>query len=160
MSARLHCVHLGLLAVVLLVASQLAPGVDLTNVLIWPVVGAALVLVCTAVLLWRGAWPTARELALRSLPPLLLLVAMLFTTRAMRLGGVIRDQRAETAVWQKAVDEGVASGTEDGRQVWLAMKRLPAADLHPLRIAMWFGAGLEGLVAVSFLVRRLGSAHA
>ncbi len=160
MSARLHYLHLGLLAAILLVASRMAPGVDLTNVLLWPAVGGALVFLCTALLLWERAGSTTRELALRILPPLLLLVAMLFTTRAMRLGGVIRDQQAETAVWQEAVDEGVASGTDDGRRVWLAMKRLPAADLHPLRIVMWIGAGLEGLIAVSFLVRRLGAGHA
>jgi hypothetical protein len=164
-STRLHLLHIGLLALivaalVVLVISRAEPGVDLINVWLWPVIGAGLVMAVTTLhVLQRGA-TTLRELTGRLLLLLIMVLAMLFTTRGIKLGGLIRGQQVEVAKWQAAVESGVATNTSEGRRVWLQGAGLPGADLGPLRIASWTGAGLEGLIAIGLLLRRLDAMHA
>ncbi len=165
MSQRLHLLHSGLLALIVmtlgvLVASHSEPGVDLTNVWLWPTMGTVLVLALSAVHIWKRGSETLRELAGRLLPTLIMLLAMLFITRGIKLGGLIRDQQVEAARWQTAVESGLATDTVEGRRVWLTGEGLPSADLQPLRVAVWTGAGLEGLVAIGLLLRRLDLMHA
>ena len=162
MNARLHLFHAALLVSVMVVASRMAPGVDLRHVLLWPAVGTALVLILSGVLVLRREEGTGRELAQRLLLPLVLILAMALTMRAIRLGGVIKEQARETAAWQAAVDEGLANPSPRGRQVWLANAQPPLhhADFDPLRTTLWIAAGLEGLAAAWLLARRVGRLRA